>query len=861
MSDKLKPTPDQLAAQQLLAELRTRISTQPLPYQYGRATRALESMWQLFVQARESIKGNPGCCRLASRTTEILNLVVRPLTAKWDQAYQEGRLDSRDGSDEFRGDLLIVQKRLREFAAELHEIAYGEPHVDALTPPPMSRDEVDALFRPLDFGFVAPKANLRVRANDIAHDELASVTARREKFGIATDAGNNAIGLALSGGGIRSATFSLGAIQVLADKGFLKEIDFLSTVSGGGYVGSFLTRQLGSGAEWKDVAAPYGPDTEPIRRLRQRAKFLTARNLWDAWGKVTATVAGMLMNWMVPLLVLVVLAALTVQFKGLEHGWVFWKWPAIVGMSLSIITGVAYFGLLRAGSVWANRSGWCLAVSVALGLLALAALGISSIYVALFLGNGHQPANTHQPVSGAVQSTPSWLGVTGLSLGGVAALIPVILRYIPLLEAPKVRRVVIRIALYVAGIFMPLLGITVFLLLYNAGGVPEITWLSFAGHVSGAQALWIFAALLTLLAIFFLNINLTGPHRLYRNALSKAFIERDQNKDVDFALAEVNTEDRAPYHLLNAALNLPSSKDPSLRDRKCDFFFFSKHWSGSPVVGYQRTKAWKMNGKPADLATAMAISGAAFSANMGLGSIAPLRALLAFLNVRLGFWIRKPRIGGLWGLPKWKHAGFMCLLREMGGFGMAEHHRWLNLSDGGHIENLGVYELLRRRCKFIICVDGESDPDFAFHGLMTLVRHAQIDFGVRIEPRLDDLRPDPKTGYSKSHFHFCRIHYPQVTFSGKTTPEGTGLLLYIKLSVTGNETGLIKRYRMNNSAFPHQTTLDQFFDQEQFEAYRQLGVHVAEGLFLPALMNQTSPKSVPKWFRQLAENLLERDRP
>jgi hypothetical protein len=100
-----------------------------------------------------------------------------------------------------------------------------------------------------------------------------------------------------------------------------------------------------------------------------------------------------------------------------------------------------------------------------------------------------------------------------------------------------------------------------------------------------------------------------------------------------------------------------------------------------------------------------------------------------------------------------------------------------------------------------------------------------------------------------------------VTFSGKTTPEGTGLLLYIKLSVTGNETGLIKRYRMNNSAFPHQTTLDQFFDQEQFEAYRQLGVHVAEGLFLPALMNQTSPKSVPKWFRQLAENLLERDRP
>ena len=452
--------------------------------------------------------------------------------------------------------------------------------------------------------------------------------------------------------------------------------------------------------------------------------------------------------------------------------------------------------------------------------------------------------------------TPSWLGVTGLSLGGVAALIPVILRYIPLLKAPKVRRVVIRIALYIAGIFMPLLGITVFFLLYNAGRVPEVTWLSFAGHVSGAQVLWILAALLTLLAIFFLNINLTGPHRLYRNALSKAFVERDERKDVDFALAEVNSENKAPYHLLNAAVNLPSSKDPGLRDRKCDFFFFSKHWSGSPVVGYQPTEAWKMNGKRADLATAMAISGAAFSANMGLGSIAPLRALLAFLNVRLGFWIRKPQVSGLWGLRKWKHPGFLCLLREMGGFGMAEDHRWLNLSDGGHIENLAVYELLRRRCKFIICVDGESDPAFTFQGLMTVVRHAQIDFGVRIEARLDDLRPDPKTGYSKTHFHFCRVHYPEVSISGETTPKGTGLV-DIKLSVTGNESELIRRYRINNPAFPHQTTLDQFFDQEQFEAYRQLGVHAAQGLFLSALMNESQPTSVSDWFEQLSKNLLE----
>ena len=95
---------------------------------------------------------------------------------------------------------------------------------------------------------------------------------------------------------------------------------------------------------------------------------------------------------------------------------------------------------------------------------------------------------------------------------------------------------------------------------------------------------------------------------------------------------------------------------------------------------------------------------------------------------------------------------------------------------------------------------------------------------MRIEAKLDDLRRDPQTGYSKCHFHLCRIYYP----------EGVGLLLYIKLSVTGNESELIKRYRINNPDFPHQTTLDQFFDQEQFEAYRELGVHAAEGLFRPA---------------------------
>ena len=52
-------------------------------------------------------------------------------------------------------------------------------------------------------------------------------------------------------------------------------------------------------------------------------------------------------------------------------------------------------------------------------------------------------------------------------------------------------------------------------------------------------------------------------------------------------------ESTAPYHLINAALNLPSSDIAELRGRDCDFFLFSKHYCGSPVLGYEETKRWE----------------------------------------------------------------------------------------------------------------------------------------------------------------------------------------------------------------------------------------------------------------------------
>jgi hypothetical protein len=117
--------------------------------------------------------------------------------------------------------------------------------------------------------------------------EADAVKQRRSNLDVVATAGKNAVGLGLSGGGIRSATFCLGVTQVLAKRNLLKDVDFLSTVSGGGYVGCFLTTRLNFKGSHESVANPYGPDPEPVRYLRRHAKFLTAIDLWERWSMVT----------------------------------------------------------------------------------------------------------------------------------------------------------------------------------------------------------------------------------------------------------------------------------------------------------------------------------------------------------------------------------------------------------------------------------------------------------------------------------------------------------------------------------------------------------------------------------------------
>jgi len=236
-----------------------------------------------------------------------------------------------------------------------------------------------------------------------------------------------------------------------------------------------------------------------------------------------------------------------------------------------------------------------------------------------------------------------------------------------------------------------------------------------------------------------------------------------------------------------------------------------------------KTEQMEQYDRNLDLGTAMAISGAAASPNMGVTTVKPLVFIMTLLNIRLGYWLPNPRTvsdaSWLTRLGLHRGPGPKHVLKEAIGH-VDARGKFVNVSDGGHIENLGIYELLRRRCKLIIAVDGEADPNMIFNSLVKLQLYARLDMGIEIELDLDSIRSDAK-GLSKQQWVSGKIRYGD---------NEVGRLLYIKSSVTGDEYEYVRAYRAKNPAFPHEPTSDQFFSEAQFEAYRALGYQIGDQL-------------------------------
>jgi len=550
------------------------------------------------------------------------------------------------------------------------------------------------------------------------------------------DAGN-LFGLALSGGGVRAATMAYGFLQVLNQFGLLRLADYLSTVSGGGYLGGYVHARL---RHRRDAADPFAELFTPADRERLLAygRYLApgsgVRRLWNLFRLIGALVASLVMNWV----------------------WV-----------------SALLALVVAGPAW-------------LLLLLLGAGGLHSASLGLAIAAGAVLAYhffLHPLAWLRLWSSNVLNRLEGVLLAGALALTPAAL--------------------------------------LGAFGVD----LSLAGPIAAG------AIVVLLVAGYFANPNALTMHRFYRDRVAEAYLEtaspgaaRQRLADLGFAPPR-----DAPYPLVNACLNLLGGDAGTLGGTKnSDYFLFSPDHCGADRTGYAPTADLY---RGMTLATALACSGAALNPAMGTRSGQPLAALMTLLDIRTGYWARNPGFTGprwLAEIPWWPYYHLLDLLNRTHA-GRAR----VSVSDGGNIENLGVYELLRRRCRLIVALDAGADPAYAFADLKNLVIRARQELHLVIRFRQDPervVRPQPSAGFSRAQFALA-----DVLELGNEQRGWRGLLVYVKASLRAPMSPKSVdsdsfRYKTQHPAFPHESTADQFFDGAQWRAYYYLGRFMAGDL-------------------------------
>jgi len=283
----------------------------------------------------------------------------------------------------------------------------------------------------------------------------------------------------------------------------------------------------------------------------------------------------------------------------------------------------------------------------------------------------------------------------------------------------------------------------------------------------------------------------------------------------------------SPFHVVNTALNLVSGDNLAWQQRMASSFTASPLHCGNFYLGYRDARLYGGD-DGISLGTAVAVSGAAASPNQGYHSSLPLAFIMTLLNVRLGSWLGNPGLHGGKSFTKSSPRGNLeTLFWEMSG-NTNDRCPWIYLSDGGHFENLALYEMVLRRCRYIVLTDGGCDPTFNFDDLGNAIRKIRTDFGVPIEIRSRDMFPRPVPGQplqSGSYIATATIRYSAID---PGAVDGT--LIYLKPSVYDEDylPRDVYNYAQQSETFPHESTSDQFFSESQFESYRALGRHVVD---------------------------------
>jgi GNAT superfamily N-acetyltransferase len=722
------------------------------------------------------------------------------------------------------------------------------------------------------------------------------------------------VGLGLSGGGIRSATFNLGLLQGFARISggtLLGFIDYLATVSGGGYIGgawsAFLSRPkpAGSGRDFfmrvhEATSRGGAGETEPVRHLREFSNFLVPRLGFftvEMWQAIVVIIAGVLPSLLLAssLLVLALFAYVTTTSHvalenraagivlttvvatalliGFETAWrrgqppsgeadkdsqddqltiYMWSSALAIGLLATLLVRLHPSHVLHSvdpASRWAETLGivgvdlgtkwwvnWHLFDSaLAAALCALVLLALRGVLLILRRTGNGEPVligfdrTLMRMVALSVlltvlagiwhlginlQHLTGWLLALTASSGGAFALLR---NWLSTLQKPQAPGPLDRLK--------PLLPQVLAYLTIVLAGALIVSLL--VGPSARHFSVWLTIATLAVLALvvgLFVDPQSFGLHTFYRDRIARAYLGASnplgptarQNRLFNVRPGDDVKLDALcgrPMHLVCCAAN----------DLAADPVASLSRGARSAVLSQQGVSvgdSWATTGD-LSLASALTASAAAFNSNMGKVSVElgpAVTFLMSALNLRLGLWVRHPgnRVRTRRAMPG------LLFYEEMFQATAVEDRSDVHLSDGAHFDNLGLYELVRRHCRYIIISDASADPNVAFDDFGIAARRVRQDFGVDIRIDLAPLKPNAD-GYSRQHMVVGSVDY------GSALDQG--ILLYIKPTLTGDEEPDIRQYRRSNQDFPHETTGDQFYDEAQWESYRRLGDHVAEAAF------------------------------
>jgi hypothetical protein len=328
----------------------------------------------------------------------------------------------------------------------------------------------------------------------------------------------------------------------------------------------------------------------------------------------------------------------------------------------------------------------------------------------------------------------------------------------------------------------------------------------------------------------YININTFSLHGMYRNRLIRAYLgasndRRHANKFTGFSQSDnlqmhELVSAQKPFHVVNVTLNLVAGRRLAWQQRKAESFTVTPLHAGNSSLGYRSSLSYG-GAKGISLGTAITISGAAASPNMGYHSSPVIGFIMTLFNARLGAWLGNPGSAGAktFELPG-PSSATGSLMKEA--FGLTnDTSEYVYLSDGGHFENLALYEMVRRGCRNVVVIDSGCDPTFTYEDLGNALRKIRIDLSIPID--FDDSMKLLRQ--KRTRFAVATIRYSALDPKCKD-----GLLLYIKPIMLGNEPPDVTAYQATNHAFPHQTTGDQWFNESQTESYRMLGIQSVDDI-------------------------------